>query len=285
MHVLRLGMVVVAVVLGWPSSLWAWGDVGHKIVCEIAFHELNDTARAKVTELIGRDPEFQSFADSCIWPDHPKRRRVEHFLNVERTVATVTSNECPPGAAPCLLSAIQSDVAVLAGSASDEAKLAALKFLGHWMGDLHQPLHVSFADDQGGNKIKETGPCDYNLHAVWDNCIIAKVLGTDPQEVALILHEEITDVDRAKWQGDVEDVHKWATESLQITRRADVRYCVKSGQTCRYDAQRTTFEGGTPEKTAHVDQQYLKAHARVVRLRLQQAGVRLAHLLNKTLGQ
>ena len=64
MHVLRLGMVVVAVVLGWPSSLWAWGDVGHKIVCEIAFHELNDTARAKVTELIGRDPEFQSFADS-----------------------------------------------------------------------------------------------------------------------------------------------------------------------------------------------------------------------------
>ena len=93
MHVPRLGMVVVAVVLGWPSSLWAWGDVGHKIVCEIAFHELNDTARAKVTELIGRDPEFQSFADSCIWPDHPKRRRVEHFLNVERTVATVTSND------------------------------------------------------------------------------------------------------------------------------------------------------------------------------------------------
>jgi hypothetical protein len=42
-------------------------------------------------------------------------------------------------------------------NASDADKLASLKFLGHWVGDVHQPLHVSFADDRGGNEIEITG--------------------------------------------------------------------------------------------------------------------------------
>jgi hypothetical protein len=61
----------------------------------------------------------------------------------------------------------------------DKAKLAALKFLGHWIGDLHQPLHVSFEDDRGGGRVLTSGPCGLNLHAVWDGCIVAMKLGSD----------------------------------------------------------------------------------------------------------
>jgi hypothetical protein len=50
------------------------------------------------------------------------------------------------------LSAIKVEVALLSSNgADDEAKLEALKFLGHWVGDVHQPLHVSLEDDRGGN--------------------------------------------------------------------------------------------------------------------------------------
>ena len=54
-------------------------------------------------------------------------------------------------------------------SATEQETLEALKYLGHWVGDVHQPLHVSFEDDRGGNEIGVSGGvCSHNLHAVWD---------------------------------------------------------------------------------------------------------------------
>ena len=96
------------------------------------------------------------------------------------TIATATCQGVPT----CLFTAIVTDREVLQTSSDDQAKLASLKFLGHWVGDIHQPLHVSFADDHGGNFIRESGPCVNSLHTVWDTCIIEKKLGTDPMTVA-----------------------------------------------------------------------------------------------------
>jgi S1/P1 Nuclease len=142
----------------------AWGDLGHKIVCEIAFQELNDQARQEVRRLIRLDPEFTLFSHACTWPDHPRKRANEHFINVPRDFERFVSDECV-GTSQCLLTAISADLLLLQTSTDDEAKLAALKFLGHWIGDIHQPLHVSFEDDRGGGKIKESGPCSNNLPA------------------------------------------------------------------------------------------------------------------------
>jgi hypothetical protein len=44
----------------WPLPALAWGDLGHRIICEIAFQELNDTARERVKAMIRRDPEFNA---------------------------------------------------------------------------------------------------------------------------------------------------------------------------------------------------------------------------------
>ena len=54
----------------------------------------------------------------------------------------------------------------LAGRCAGAGQTRGLEFLGHWVGDVHQPLHVSFKDDRGGNAILEQGPCDNDLHAV-----------------------------------------------------------------------------------------------------------------------
>jgi hypothetical protein len=121
---------------------------GHRVICQIAFQELNDTARNEVIRLIALDATFDSFTDACTWPDHPRKRAEEHFINVARSVQTITVSQCP-GVPKCLFTVIPADLEVLRTSNDDAAKLASLKYLGHWVGDIHQPLHVSFADDRG----------------------------------------------------------------------------------------------------------------------------------------
>ena len=68
--------------VGVASPAWAWGGLGHKIICQIAFEELNDKTRTEIARLIALDAAFNSFADACTWPDHPRKRVDEHFVNV-----------------------------------------------------------------------------------------------------------------------------------------------------------------------------------------------------------
>ena len=175
------------------------------------------------------------------------------------------------------------DLEVLRTSNDDAAKLASLKFLGHWVGDIHQPLHVSFADDRGGNHIRASGPCVNSLHAVWDACIIEKNLRDDLQTVARDLLDGLPQGDRAAWVAV--PVEGWANESFQVTRRKSLQYCVRAGAKCVYDQGRETFVPGEQEKVVKVDAAYLELHVSFVRDRLKRAGIRLAHLLNTTLGR
>ena len=88
------GLAVSFVLIGSASSGWAWGDLGHQIVCQIAFQELNDKDRAEVVRLIALDERFQSFTDACTWPDHPRKRAEEHFVNVSRSLQSITTTGC-----------------------------------------------------------------------------------------------------------------------------------------------------------------------------------------------
>jgi len=150
------------------DDAFAWGDEGHKIVCEIAMRRVSTDTRTEITRLLAADQEFSSFVDACTWADHPRKRAAEHFLNLPRNATGLAGDDCGE-ASTCVVSAIRQDAQILAAKgSSDSEKLAALKYLGHWVGDVHQPLHVSFRDDRGGNDIRVSGVCGPNLHAVWD---------------------------------------------------------------------------------------------------------------------
>jgi hypothetical protein len=115
----------------------------------MAFRLAQPNTRAEIRKLIGTDEQFDTFSDSCIWPDHPRQRASEHFVNLPRDSDGLHSETCP-GASACIVTAIRKDFEVLSSNnASQAQKLASLKFLGHWVGDIHQPLHVSFEDDRG----------------------------------------------------------------------------------------------------------------------------------------
>ena len=125
---------------------------------------------------------------------------MEHFVNLPRDATGLADDPCPT-ADRCVVSAIGDDLAVLGRpDASAAQKLDALKYLGHWVGDVHQPMHVSFEDDRGGNGIAVTGLCGAaNLHSAWDNCILERTLGSDASAIAAALTVEITPAEKAAW--------------------------------------------------------------------------------------
>jgi S1/P1 Nuclease len=122
-----------------------------------------------------------------------------------------------------VVSAIEHDSAVLASPhATEEEKLAALKPLGHWVGDIHQPLHAASQDDRGGNHIRTRGSSCESLHTVRDRCIVEERLGMHPLTIVPELRAGITDEQRAEWLAS--DVIAWANESFAIARKPDVGY-------------------------------------------------------------
>ncbi|TAZ35424.1 hypothetical protein ELH80_14140 [Rhizobium ruizarguesonis] len=274
--------------LGGPTFAFAWGDEGHEVVCQIAYMELSPAARQRVDGLIAEDTEFKEFPKSCTWPDHPRQRASEHFLNVERSASEVTSGQPCGTAAKCVVTAIVNDTRDLASSPDGSDALRLLKSLGHWVGDIHQPMHVSFSDDRGGNKVSVTGPCDSNMHSVWDTCILQETIGEDAKTVAVDLRSEVTQQERADWSaGDVtfDTVVGWANESLDVSRTPDVGYCIRKGDVCQYDDNRVVYEDGQQTRSVMVDEAYLQRQSDRVRTRLKMAGVRLGAVLEKVFGE
>jgi hypothetical protein len=106
--------ILLALVVLFPisSDAWAWGDQGHKIICEIAFRLAQPSTRAEIRKLISNDDRFDSFSDACTWPDHPRQRASEHFLNLPRDSDGLHSVTCP-GASACVVTAIKKDFEVL----------------------------------------------------------------------------------------------------------------------------------------------------------------------------
>jgi S1/P1 Nuclease len=234
-----------------------------------------------VIALIQLDDEFPTFRASCNWPDRPRQRASEHFVNLPRDATGLDGDECPL-AEKCVVSAIEDDFAVLASSdATDEEKLAALKFLGHWVGDIHQPLHAASQDGRGGNHIRTQDSSCGSLHTLWDSCIVEERLGMHPLAIVGELQAGITDKQRTAWLAS-DPVH-WADESFRITREPEIGYCVMVGDTCQYAADNRKFDEGEPERVVVVDDGYLNRHASIAQERIAMAGIRLVGLLNRTL--
>jgi S1/P1 Nuclease len=268
----RLMVALLLVLFPISSDVWAWGDEGHKVICEMAIRLVQPGTRAEIQKLISTDERFSSFGESCTWPDHPRQRASEHFVNLPRDSAGLLFESCP-GASACVVTAIRKDFEALSSNnASQAKKLASLKFLGHWVGDIHQPLHVSFEDDRGGNNVVVTGECGPNLHSAWDTCLVLKAVGEDVDQSATELMKTITPVNIESWTRSAP--MDWANESFAIAEQAQTEYCNRQGASCDH-----------PSGKVKIDASYVAVNTPIVREQLQKAGVRLAHLLDATLGK
>lgn len=273
----------ILLILFFPAASFALGVTGHQAVCQIAYDELSMSAREEVDRLISVDPAYDTFAASCLFADGPPRQQTEnHYLNVPRSFRAITTNECPM-ADTCLFPAIENDTKVLTDTNNSDAdRLFALKLLGHWLGDIHQPLHISYQDDRGANSIPQTNGEEFsNLHSAWDSDIIEQRVGNDYRQVAAELRAEISDLDRSDWMFD--SPVEWANESYQITISRRVEYCTQKLGACWYSKDNMMLNEGEDLREVSITSGYTARHRKTIELRIKQAGIRLAALLNAAL--
>lgn len=285
--------------LGWSMPALAWGDGGHRAACEIAMQKLTPRARAEVVRLLGApnpilaaDGKYAGLGWACTYPDHvveggPPRRSPEHYVTVSRTLPAITDlTGCPP-ATPCVLSGIAADYAVLGSkTASDADKAVALAFLGHFVADVHMPLHASFADDKEGGAIDAVGLCETSLHWAWDNCIFEARIepgNRSDDDIARIAARWIAASENRDTAPIRSEPWQWANESYTIARLPWLGYCTMLDDACQYASWLPEFAEGQPHRKVMFDERYLDNATPIVAERLTLAGLRLADLLNRSL--
>jgi hypothetical protein len=126
------------------------------------------------------------------------------------------------------------------------------------VGDIHQPLHVSFVDDRGGNNVRVNGQCAWNLHATWDTCLVLYAVGPDAADAATDLLSAIGPDVRARWAAS--EPRDWANECFAISEAVKTGYCVMHGPSC---------DAGAGSMSIGAD--YLDANEPVVKEQLQKA--------------
>jgi hypothetical protein len=258
-----------------PASSVAWGPEVHRIVGDIARARLTPTARLGVKELLGND----DLAAVSIWADEIKGERPEtfgwHFVDIPRDASGFSeARDCyrpdekhpytPQDHHNCVVDRITMFKEVLFDrSAPRQDRIEALKFVVHFVGDVHQPMHA-IGEARGGNDIRviefgspQCGKYPCNLHFAWDMGLIEHT-GLSEWQYVSKLNQLITSR-RLTSQAEGTPAN-WANESFQLAKKVWVN------------------DG------AAVDEAYYEHDIGIVDQRLALAGIRLAWLLNQALG-
>jgi len=250
-----------------PSSLYAWGKTGHEIVAILAEQRLDREVRKEVTALLGE----MSFVDASVWADQVRGKETApwHYVNIPIDEDTYDADRhCPKQ--QCVIAQIKRFRKVLADPAAGFRKRQkALKYLIHFVADLHQPLHAGDNHDRGGNDViveflgRTTDPYrkkPWNLHAVWDSGLI-DTWTADAQQYADRLGKDLNALAIARYE--VGSVVDWAMESHRVAKEY----------------------GYQLSEDRRLGEEYVKASLSVVDQQLAKAGIRLAKILNETLAK
>ena len=244
-----------------PRPAAAWSAEGHRIAARIAWASLSDVAKTRIRGLLAPGEDLASISS---WADEVRPLRKEtavwHYVDIPLNARRDEIGRfCPQQG--CVYSKIKDFIAILQDPAAPRDRQAeALKFLVHFVGDMHQPLHCSDNRDRGGNDQKTLyfGK-EMNLHYVWDGAIL-KRMGRSTAYLADTWNSRLTRRQRVQWaSGSVED---WAWQSKELARK--VAY------------------GDLPKgRVPSLGEKYERQAEPVVQLQLSRAGVRLAMILNE----
>lgn len=273
-------LAILVTLLSSPDSLVAWGGQGHRLVGLIAAERLTPNAKQNVAWLL----DGQTLADVSSWADSLTSDQVQtaywHYLNIPPGAGGYDRDrDCPkqPGVdagarndrwRDCVVDRIAYWEERLGDPKLDRADRAtALKFIVHFIGDLHQPFHA-LGVGRGGNDVKvrvfgeancgndpaRPSPC--NLHSVWDGRLIARRALDDRAYV-----DELRKLITAKGFGSqpAGTPAQWAEQSFRLAKEALV----------------------APD--TNIDEGYYRRHITVIDERLSLGGVRLAADLNRIL--
>lgn len=190
----------------------AWGREGHQLVAAAAMQRLTPAAKAQVEGLLSLEPG-SSLESIATWADEFRSPSTAgwHYVNFRQgEPCAYQPSQCPDN--QCVVAAIGRQAEVLASKGSDEQRLKALKYLVHFVADVHQPLHAGYLEDRGGNtyQVHAFGK-GTNLHAVWDVALIEHWPGGSEA-----LASEVNRTLSSRLEHDDRDPRQWAEASCRI---------------------------------------------------------------------
>ncbi len=296
-----LALGVVTLILCAPISSFSWGAAGHMMTARIAYRRLNPRAKAEVKRLLalnikvtlpdgttpnlsthdkhklaGYNARSRDFVNAAHWADDIKGiKEFDPFkmLHFKDVFFSDDGSPLPPEETPNIVTELNRDVEILRNSTDDNERAQALRFIIHFVGDIHQPLHCAARvtngkGDQGGNLVKLAS--GKNLHSYWDGGLGTFAREGPPPEytppplrtvvrAAIKIAAYNPDTDPGLNLNDPTNFQSWVDESFQLAK-ANAYPGIKNGST----------------PSAHYNKQGVK----VAEERVAWGGYRLAALLN-----
>ena len=263
----KLKNVILFIVASFllPCTGFAWGKTGHRVISEIAASYLNPKAKAAIREILGDE----SIVAASNWADFIRSDSSYdylsswHYINLPDSLnypdlKTYLQNDEEPDVYTQLNEAIKK---LKSNETKKTDKIFYLRMLIHLVGDMHQPMHVSRAEDKGGNNIKVYWFREAtNLHAVWDEKLIKfqELSYTEyAQSINFATASEISTWQKAP-------IEEWVYESHQMAL--------------------SLYEELNGIQNPHLGFEYDYKHLNILNRQLLKAGVRLAGILNKIFG-
>jgi hypothetical protein len=256
--------------MGVPLS-WAWGREGHRLTALVAEQYLTPAAKEQVTLLLGKE----TMVEIAPWADAYREEHSEtakwHYVDIPGTEVKFDRNrDCPLSQTDPKSpwrDCVTDRILYFEGRLGDESlstkeRAIALKFLVHFMGDVHQPFHA-MGDERGGNNISVSflgsricGSYKCNLHSVWDDTIIEDQRLNEKKYTEKLL-QEIKDNQWERMAGG--EPTTWAN----ISHHYAVQAMAPNG--------------------AFLTRAYVTEESKIVDAQLALGGLRLARVLNRIL--
>ena len=270
---MRYWLLLLALV---SAPAHAYGFFAHTVTADIAEENISPRSRAEIARLLAQADELgtpecamKSLQDASVWPDCVRRTgwrwgytAAWHYRTAPICEAYNARANCPGGS--CVTAQIERNHRLLADeSLPAPIRLEALAFLVHFIGDVHMPLHSGDKDDRGGNdrEVDYGIVPDLNLHWIWDGPLAERAI-TEQESIV----RRYSPAERAELTGGTPA--DWGRESWEAAR--EIVYARA------FD--RDPCAGELPEHGA-LTQGDIAASAPVNRRRIQQAGLRIADLL------
>ncbi len=170
-------LALIGLLFYLPLQSMAWGQLGHRVVGEIADSYLNNKTRREIRKILGNE----TLAMAANWGDFIKSDPSYKYLDVWH-YANFPANLDYSG----LQLFLKQDTApnaynrlkFISGELKrkdlpQDKKVMYLRMVIHLVGDIHQPMHTGRKEDLGGNLVKlQWFGQPSNLHRLWDSDLI-----------------------------------------------------------------------------------------------------------------
>lgn len=227
----------------------AWGEKGHAMVAQVAFSYMDEATKKNVLDYL----DGMTIEDAANWMDDIKGDKSKDFMKPYHYANFPKGFRAADREGANIVHVLNNMILELGAKdklANEEIKTKIL-FLFHLVGDLHQPLHVGYENDKGGNSVQLNYQTrGTNLHSFWDSGIITSqnITLADCLGATTFTPEELKEIRKI-------NVVEWSNESRALLPKV-------------YDY-----------KNPKVSDAYVTESKKTIEKQIQKAGIRLAAVL------